>query len=251
MVDKDRAKVCSLCGRKLALNNFYRSKSPLHDGYAPICKDCINEKIDPLDMESVYSILRQLDVPFIYTVWERQKDKPKPIGAYLREIHSLKQYEDMTWKDSIFEEETPPPNDEKKIYSKKWHGYYTQSEIDYLDNYLAGLEKDFNIRTTNHIDYAKKIAQASLAVNKAYQEMLDGKPGADKRYKALQEIFDSLSKSAQFAENTRSQNDIGLGNFGKVFEMVERHQWIPRHIPLEKDDIDKILDYYANIERSL
>lgn len=248
---KRETKVCSECGRKLVLNQFYKSNNPKHGGYTPMCKTCANKMVNSYDIESVYSFLKDLDLPFIYSVWERHKDKDKPLGAYLREINSLKQYESMRWKDSVFQEDNVPPKDDVKIYSKKWHGYYTQSEIEYLDEYLEGLMKDFVINTTSHLDYAKKIAQASLAMNKAYQEMLEGVPGADKRYKDLQKVFDELSQSAKFAEATRGKNDIGLGSFGKVFEMVERNQWIPRHIPLEKDDIDKILDYYANIERSL
>lgn len=247
----EKTRVCSVCGKILTYEKFYKSNNPTHGGYAPMCKMCVNKIVDSNDITSVYSFLKNLDIPFIRVVWERHKNKNKPMGAYLREINSLKQYEGMRWKDSIFDEDNILPKDDVKIYSKKWHGYYTQSEIEYLDEYLDGLMRDFVINTTSHIDYAKKIAQASLATNNAYQAMIEGIPGADNKYKSLQKVFDDLSQSAKFAEASRSKNDVGLGSFGKVFEMVERNQWIPHHIPLEKDDIDKILDYYANIERSL
>lgn len=140
---------------------------------------------------------------------------------------------------------------QEKIYSKEWKGYYTQEEIDDLNNYYKDLNTDFKIVTRNHKDYARKIAKASLAMDKAFEDAKDGVAGADKRYKDFKESFDSLSKSAQFAENTRSQNDVALGCFGKVFELVENHHWIPEWDSLEKDEIDVLLDQFSNIDKSL
>ena len=46
------------------------------------------------------------------------------------------------------------------IYDDKWMGKYSQKDIDYLNNYYAGLERDYKIITENHRDYARKIAKA-------------------------------------------------------------------------------------------
>jgi hypothetical protein len=147
--------------------------------------------------------------------------------------------------------ENSNPEIEEKIYSKEWKGYYTQEEIDDLNNYYKDLNTDFKITTRNHKDYARKIAKASLAMDTAYEEMRNGGVGSDKKYKDFKESFDSLSKSAQFAENTRGQNDVALGCFGKVFELVENHHWIPEWDSLEKDQIDVLLDQFSNINKSL
>ncbi|WP_199714591.1 hypothetical protein [Roseburia sp. 1XD42-69] len=140
---------------------------------------------------------------------------------------------------------------EELIYDDKWMGKYSQKDIDYLNSYYAGLERDYKIITENHRDYARKIAKASLQMDKAFDEMINGIEGADARYKNAREAFDTLSKSAKFSESTRSVNDVGISSFSKVAAMVESHNWIPEHIPLKKDTIDEMIDYLSTITKSL
>lgn len=138
-----------------------------------------------------------------------------------------------------------------KIYSQKWRGEYTQEDIDYLDNYYLGLERDYKIVTENHRDYAKKIAKASLQMDKTFDDMMNNVAGADAKYKAAREAFDTLSKSAKFSESTRSVNDVGASSFSKVCAMVESHNWIPEYHPMEKDTVDELIDYLSTITKSL
>ena len=137
------------------------------------------------------------------------------------------------------------------IYDDKWMGKYTQKDIDYLNKYYSGLERDYKIITENHRDYARKIAKASLQMDKAFDEMINGVDGADARYKNAREAFDTLSKSAKFSESTRSVNDVGISSFSKVAAIVEAHNWIPEHKPLKKDTIDEMIDYLSTITKSL
>ena len=81
---------------------------------------------------------------------------------------------------------------EDLIYDDKWMGKYTQKDIDYLNKYYAGLERDYKIITENHRDYARKIAKASLQMDKAFDEMINGVDGADARYKNAREAFDNV-----------------------------------------------------------
>ena len=137
------------------------------------------------------------------------------------------------------------------IYDDKWMGKYTQKDLDYLNKYYSGLERDYKIITENHRDYARKIAKASLQMDKAFDDMINGIEGADAKYKNAREAFDTLSKSAKFSESTRSVNDVGISSFSKVAAMVEAHNWIPEHKPLEKDTIDELIDYLSTITKSL
>lgn len=140
---------------------------------------------------------------------------------------------------------------EPLVYSEKWRGKYTSSDIKSLDAYYAGLERDYKIITENHRDYARKIAKASLRMDQTYDDMLNGVEGADKKYENATKAFDTLSKSAKFSESTRSVNDVGISSFSKVAAMVEAHNWIPTHKPLEKDTIDEMIDYLSTITKSL
>lgn len=147
--------------------------------------------------------------------------------------------------------QVPVSESEELIYDDKWMGKYSQKDIDYLNNYYVGLERDYKIITENHRDYARKIAKASLQMDKAFDEMINGLDGADARYKNAREAFDTLSKSAKFSESTRSVNDVGISSFSKVAAMVEAHNWIPEHKPLKKDTIDEMIDYLSTITKSL
>ena len=141
--------------------------------------------------------------------------------------------------------------EEELVYSEFWMGEYTQKDIDLLDKYYAGLNRDYKIVTENHRDYAKKIAKASLMMDKAYEDMLKGVAGADKMYSSAKDIFDSLSKSAKFSEDKRSINDVGISSFSKITSIVENHNWIPQHVPKEKDMYDEMLEALSVINKSV
>ena len=70
-------------------------------------------------------------------------------------------------------------------------------------------------------------------------------------YEKATKLFDMLSKSAQFAESQRGANDVSLGCFGRVFDAVEIHNWVPELTPTDEDMYDKLLKQFSNIERSL
>ncbi len=154
-------------------------------------------------------------------------------------------------KDETLSELYAKENKDELIYNDKWRGKYSLKDIKYLDEYYNGLERDYKIITENHRDYARKIAKASLQMDKAFDEMINGIDGADARYKNAREAFDTLSKSAKFSESTRSVNDVGATSFSKVASMVEAHNWIPEYHPLEKDVIDEMIDYLSTITKSL
>jgi len=97
--------------------------------------------------------------------------------------------------------------DEEKFYSQKWHGNFTQSELDYLEEYFEGLQRDFDINNANYVDTAKKVCKASLLVDKSFNDMLAGVSGADKRWKDAQGVYNTLSEAAKFSEKTSGRDN--------------------------------------------
>lgn len=146
---------------------------------------------------------------------------------------------------------TKTKNTQHLIYSDEWMGEYTQQDLDRLNEYYELLKSDYKIVTVNHRDYARKIAKASLMMDKAYEDVLKGVPGAEKVYANAKDIFDSLSKSAKFSEDKRSINDVGISSFSKIVSMVENHNWIPEFVPKDKDMYDELLDALRIINQSL
>jgi len=241
--------------------HFYLSNSKWFkstNGKIPVCKDCIKKSINYSDISTIYTVLQQMNLPFLHDIWLGVKERNPHgniLGVYIRQINSLIQYRDTTWNDSIFTDKQGKVDnniydESMKVYSDEWMGSYTLQDIEYLDNYLFELKKDFKIVNKSHSDYAKKIAKASLAMDKAYEMMLNG-IGTEQKYKMMKEIFDTLSKSAQFTESERGMNDVSLGGFGVVFDKVEKNMYVPEHTPENKDMYDKLLDQFANINKSL
>ena len=250
---------CTKLGRYQATSNFYKSRNS-STPYYPYCKTCVEKNIDANNVQEVQDFLKEIDRPFIMDLWIMACSKEdKFIENYMKYITSQK-YDSLTWADSIFER-TVQKNEEIKErsayqdipkWNEYWQGEYTDKEIEYLNDYIEGLKNDFDISTVNHMDYAKEIAKTSLLKTKAYSTMLKD-PSDDniKAYKGIVSMFDVLSKSAQFAESQRGANDVGLGSFGQIFDAVEKHNWVPTYVPDDKDMYDKLLDQFANIEKSL
>ena len=163
-VKNQTKKECAECHRSLTLDNYYNTKNILcgSDGKAQICKTCIKKKIDINNIQTIYDVLKSLDLPFFYDSWKRSLEKKpnNPFGDYIRMANSgINEFKDKTWSNSIFQPQIDNEvncnnelnkdidqlnyEDSKKIYSKEWHGFYTQYEIDYLDDYFNGLKNDF------------------------------------------------------------------------------------------------------------
>ncbi|MCI6457218.1 MAG: hypothetical protein MSA56_05910 [Clostridium sp.] len=252
---------CNSMGRYLPKSNFYSSRN-ISIGNHPYCKECVNKSIDIDNMQTVYDVLKILDTPFIKDVWTEALSDASGnyIDKYLELINNTykARYADSRFSNSIFESEFEDAeifdkDTNTRIWSNEWQGYYTKQELAYLDDYYKDLQNDFKIITRNHKDYARKIAQASLAMNDAYNAMRDNPEDkeAANAYNTAAANFDKLSKSAQFAESQRGANDVSLGCFGRVFDAVEKHNWVPVHMPDDKDLFDKIIDQFSNINKSL
>jgi hypothetical protein len=246
---------CINCNNLKVKGEFYTSfSSASKNGIIPYCKKCLIEMVNinglP-DKDKAIEILQKIDRPFLENYWEAAlRQGASGFGWYMKNL-ALPQNRTLTWQDgeTVNKRNSIREKDEM-FYSDEWLGTYSQRDIEYLDEYLMSLKKDFKIVTRNHVDYARKIAKASLAMDRAYQGMIEGN-GSESRYKNLKDVFDSLSKSAQFSESERGINDVSLGCFGVLFDKVEKRKWIPEHQPKEKDMYDNLLDQFANIDKSL
>jgi hypothetical protein len=140
----------------------------------------------------------------------------------------------------------------KKMYSVTWGAFYTEGELVYLEDLFNGLQRDFKLENSAYLDYAKKVCKASLAMDRAFSDMCDGKIGADKKYKDFKDVFDQLSQSAKFAEKTRSENDVvGYGSLGEIIKKMENTGFLQTKITFPEDDVDKILNDYRWIISSV
>ena len=134
-------------------------------------------------------------------------------------------------------------SEQVQTYNEKWNGYFTDKDIRYLEQYYEGLDKDFRLSNQSYRDYALKVCKASLAMDNAFSEMQRGVPNAQKKYKELKDIFDSLSQSAKFAEKSRSTNDVvGFGSLGELIAHIEQQGHLMTPVKFPEDDVDQIIN---------
>ncbi|MGG1663080.1 hypothetical protein [Brevibacillus sp. NRS-1366] len=105
-------KLCTKCnGDKRIDTNFYKSLSDQHsDGRYPTCKVCLKNGLPDFKDEytehvnKVKELLLQMNRPFISELWDSTvvKNKDKDIfGLYMKNVQL--NYNELTWKDSIFD----------------------------------------------------------------------------------------------------------------------------------------------------
>lgn len=263
----------------MAMNRFTKEKYPIPVGYMSFINSAVGKNKGKRFQDSEIfdrllgtgaeeDSLRSANDSFEKQLEESQKKYDELFKEYSKTVTErerlLKEKNDLLGKiesvgspkitskkssQSDSEDECFELEENEKIYDPFWVGSYTELELETLNNYYQDLQTDYKIVTVNHKDYAKKIAKASLAMDRAFEDML--KTGNDSLYKSARDTFDKLSQSAKFAENQRGLNDVSLGSYGVMADRVENNTWIPEYEPEDKDMYDKLLAQFANISRSL
>ena len=278
-LEKKAGTACLCCGTSYAgriNDSFYGSRSTLfvaNGGKCAFCKVCMktlyNNFLEQYEGDREFAfrhVCRMIGWYFEPDAYRQVSLLPDPLGEYSKR-QNVGRLKGRTFLDNIPEERAaasaPVAAREgcggesggesgggEKVYSEFFRGSFTAEETAYLEGYYDKMLADYKVATENHRDYARKIAKASLFMDKALAALMAGEDGAEVRYNKAREAFDSLSKSAKFSESSRSMNDVGLGCFGKIAERVEAGGYVYRHEPLEKDQIDELLDALKTIEKS-
>lgn len=134
------------------------------DGLIPMCKTCIQEKcLDEkgnIDVEMFKNILRQIDKPFITSVYQSsineyntnytgknvaKNNKTKIIGYYFKNIQTLKQWCTLDWNGGL--------EWEQRINTKISNGVISQTEPDYEQKINVKNLKEELIYTLDEDDF--------------------------------------------------------------------------------------------------
>ena len=187
-----QTKACLRCGKSFPITDFYVNREWVeqlgHDGW---CKECflkcttkdevreyfwynnrefteriwqaaqkkaeasastnqVYQKADETRREKIVERLTCQFIPLVMTTYYKYVDNTKG-GKTLS-------YQEAKDKGEIIEE----IDDNIKVYSKKFNGYFKRHEIEYLEDYYQGLENDFELTDTNRRDIAIKLAKALI-----------------------------------------------------------------------------------------
>lgn len=257
-------KVCKVCEKNKKMTDFYTVDSVLYpDGRMDVCSSCLKESIDPKEVGDVVGVLRQMNKPFIKEVWEtsietssKLKSKPHPFGEYMKKINSLKQFKEMTFKDSqdtmvisdIYDESLSSiEREDGKVIAfgshliTKWGDNYTQYELLRLEKFYQEMSLQYDINTEIHKSLLRQLAMINIEMDKAMRN------GDMKQYNDLIKSQNTVMASAGFRPSDRRNitDETGLGSFSEVWAEIEKEGWIPDDlVDYTPDDIDDMLLYY-------
>jgi hypothetical protein len=105
---------CSPNGTPKKETEFYLQNNEVTPRY-PICKDCLKKVIDPMNIQTVYNVLRNMNKPFIKSLWDSlyaTADLAENVfGTYMSKISSMAQFKKLTWDNSEFKTQQEVANE--------------------------------------------------------------------------------------------------------------------------------------------
>ena len=258
-------KPCIKCEKEKKLEDFYKSPSPLHNGFVPVCKVCIKNQLDMTNIHSVKDTLRMIDRPFIDFLWENSvaeaEEKNRELfGTYMKNL-GLKKFRDYTWKDSTSENnsseetvtlETHHEEIEDLEYLKEMYGYgYPDEQYMLFEKKFQQLKPSFQLVTTMHEEYLRE-----YCINKVKETLAKAK-GDFKEAKEWASMAKDAADAGKLKPSQMSKADLsqGLDGFGQLARMVEERVDIipilPKFVQQPKDKPDVVLWCYLNYIRDL
>ncbi|MER2456443.1 hypothetical protein ABS751_00735 [Bacillus subtilis] len=263
--------ICAACQKeKDKESGFYNSRSSLYEktGKVPICKTCLKKNIDYTNMESIYTVLQQIDVKFDPLYWDQaEQRKADTFSAYMTMANSLKQFNGTGYKDSVFERQSEKPFIEESELTNnsgvsqpeisddlidKWGIGYTADEYRQFERKYNKLIRNYGEKTTLHteglLSYIRFRVKEELATAK----------GDVKEAKEWGSLASKAATDAKINVSQLSKSDIsgGVDVLSQLFEAVETELGIipllPRLAAQPYDDADliiwAIINYYRRLE---
>ena len=139
-----------------------------------------------------------------------------------------------------------------KTYNHFFNGEFKPAEIEYLEDYYRDLENDFDLSDRALRDNAKKLAKASLLVDKVQNDYMAGRCSLQDVKDAIAQL-DLLMKTGNFAACKRKPGDKNtLNNWAETSLYCETHGHpCIKKIEWEKDVVDAALDGLGYIIESM
>lgn len=275
---------CPNCETVKKSTDFYASVSVYHasTGRIQFCKDCCIklscDKSNTFNINNFINLLEKIDKPFLKDVLqsayeESNKDgknqKANPVQLYFKNINSLNQYKNLTWKDSIFNYEE---NKNNKINFNninndgvgyvniaddfvvtrdmviKWGNGFEPEQYMMLEDLYQNLFNSYDIDNRSQEEYLKTACLYQLRNIEAIRE------GNAQEASKWGGLFDNYMASGKLKPSQLSESDKmgGVTNFATFFQYIEKsNDFIPTFPDLILDDIDYAIFMFINYNRTL
>ena len=284
MFAKTPKRKCPVCGASKELKDFYQNKEWVeNDCRDKWCIDCFKdlktkaefkqyfwennrEWSDDIWQKAEESAKKKLEATVQYKKGNDTRRKtllaretaalmPNFINHMYKYRPKTKDEAMMTYEDAVDAGLISPDKDNDdpnaKEYSEFFNGYFTQRELEYLENYYRNLKAD-EFEDESQRDYGRKAAKASLNLDKTMDDYRNGRCGID-AVKDATAVFDTISKSGNFAACKRvKKNDESKTSWSEISMYLITHgKPYTRKIEWPKDDVDKTIEEFRFITSAL
>ena len=237
---------CVCCNKQKGTTSFYSHRNPLIAPNMGLCKECAKEHYT--DMDSLHTIFRLLNVPFIMDRWQfvMASEKPDKLGDYLRQINSLPHWKELTYKNSDTENGSQITSTEdylaqtNRSYQENMRFWgnkkYTVEDFDFLNSIYDDLSQDRKPNSAMMKNAYKNIARTQLQAQKALES------GSATEFDKLMKTLSTLMGDANVKPAQTSVENNGIESWGEWVRKIEETR--PILAPTEEFiDVDGIGKY--------
>ena len=256
-------RTCTKCEKQKNDTEFYVSYSPLHNGKIPVCKSCILEQLNVENVESVKDTLRMIDRPFLLFLWESSLEEAKnqskePFGLMMKNL-GMKQYRELTWKDSVFESAKVYEHEDVDTIERidksflneliiKFGRGYSEEQYMQMEKFYDDMIHSRNIDTPEHKKLLIIMCRLQTKIDIALEN--DDITTFEKLHKQYQDLI----KNSGFRPIDKTASDVasGIRTFSQIFAEVEKDGFItPNLLNYEQDIVDRSIQYLLNYQLKL
>lgn len=241
--------VCAKCQKEKAESNFYNNTNPLFSSNKTIvCKSCLSDFIGGIDttgrIDRVMIVLSMLNKPFLVELW---KSREGDWASYIRQLSSLPQYKDLSFRDSDLSTDTRSElvtesesklimnNDELGESKEFWGNGFTNDEYYWLNGEFTDFLNKYEVESKGMELLIQEICLTQLDIRK---RRANGEK-VDTQLKTLQDLLGSSNlKPVQ----ETGANAVEQESFGTLIKKFENERPTPEPDPQWKD-VDGISKY--------
>jgi hypothetical protein len=232
--------------------NFYLTNSSMMNRF-PICKNCIQKIVDPNNIETVYKILKEMNIGFDSIVWNAslESNPIAPFGVYLRQMNTLSQNVGSSWNQSTENKQDEEitkqleNTDLSKLKEKYGYGFTPEEYLNFERKYKK-LSRGYKEKTELHTERL-----LTYIIHKVKGEMAAATGGNVSEAEKWEKLAQSDATAAKLNVSQLSKSDItgGIDLLPQLVEAVEQYAslipLLPKVLEQPYDDADLII--WANI----